>query len=90
MNINSVEKEASEVTVDGPTIVEGVYDTEYYLTLETIPAEITTPTGEGWYKAGTYSSISTDLTVGIDTGSRYYFDEWTTPQRRSTWINPRR
>jgi hypothetical protein len=49
------------------------------LTLTTNPSGVTTPSGEGWYDAGTYASISTDALVDIVPGSsRYKFSGWTT------------
>jgi hypothetical protein len=55
------------------------WKTQYYLTLATDPGGVTTPSGEGWYDAGTYASVSTSALVEILPGSsRYNFSGWTT------------
>ncbi|MGA2309378.1 MAG: hypothetical protein ABSG57_07505, partial [Candidatus Bathyarchaeia archaeon] len=65
------------VTVSGSVI--GYYKTQYYLTLATSPTGTDTPTGAGWYDAGTNATISTDAYVDIVPGlSRYRFNGWTT------------
>jgi len=64
---------ASPQTVTGPLTITGTYKTQYYLTLVTSPAGLTTPSGEGWYDANTSAAISTTNPVGS-----YYFAGWTT------------
>lgn len=55
------------------------WKTQYYLTLGTNPSNITTPTGQGWYDAGTFANISAPAFVDIVSGtSRYRFLNWTT------------
>lgn len=55
------------------------YIVQYYLTLATDPAGVSTPSGEGWYDGGTCAPISTDEYVDIVLGSsRYRFNGWTT------------
>jgi hypothetical protein len=59
--------------------VTGNYKTQYYLTLATNPPSIATPTGAGWYDAGSNATISTSAYVDISPGqSRYRFNGWTT------------
>jgi hypothetical protein len=66
-------------SITSPTTITATYQTQYYLTVNTNPASINSPTGEGWYDAGTYASISTDQYVDIVLGaSRYRFNGWTT------------
>jgi hypothetical protein len=67
------------IAVTGSGSVVGNYKTQYYLSLATNPLGITTPSGEGWYDAGTNASISTVAFVDIVPGtSRYRFNGWTT------------
>lgn len=63
--------------LSGPVTVTGAYKTQFYLTLLTDPAGITTPTGAGWYDAGTSASISTTSPVVIAPYT-YFFAGWTT------------
>jgi uncharacterized protein (DUF2141 family) len=59
--------------------VTGNYVTQYYLTLATSPPGVNTPTGAGWYDAGSSAPISTAQYVDIVAGSsRYRFNGWTT------------
>jgi len=67
----------SPQTVTGPLTVTGTYKTQYYLTLVTSPALLTTPSGEGWYDAGTSANISTTSPVA-STPYTYFFAGWTT------------
>ena len=66
------------VPSDGGSVT-GNYKTQYYLTLDSSPADVGTQTGEGWYDEGEDADISTDEFVDIVPGeSRYRFDGWTT------------
>jgi hypothetical protein len=76
--LDTVTGPISPITVTGLTSVTGNYVTQYCLTVNTAPSGINTPTGGGWYDVGTYASISTDGYVGIDAGSRWRFNGWTT------------
>ena len=67
------------ITVSGSGTVTGNYKIQYYLTLDTSPPGIDSPSAEGWYDAGTLAAISTDAFVDIVPGSsRYRFNGWTT------------
>jgi hypothetical protein len=67
------------ILMNAPKTATANWKTQYYLTLETNPSGVTTPSGEGWYDAGTSASISTDEYVDILPGSsRYKFVNWTT------------
>ncbi|MEM3666847.1 MAG: hypothetical protein QW222_07195 [Candidatus Bathyarchaeia archaeon] len=68
-----------EVHMDAAHKVTAHYVKQYYLTLETNPVGVTTPSGKGWYDENTKANISTDEYVDIVSGeSRYRFDCWTT------------
>jgi parallel beta-helix repeat protein len=67
------------LNVAGSGILTGNYDTQYYLTLATSPSGVDSPSGQGWYDAGSYASISTVQYIDIVSGSsRYTFSGWTT------------
>lgn len=67
------------MTVTSPVTVLGNYVSQYYLTLSTSPLGVDSPSGQGWYDAGSHASISTRQYVNIVSGSsRYSFTEWTT------------
>jgi len=52
------------------------WKTQYYLTVTTNPSGVDSPTGEGWYDAGSTAHVNADLYVDIVSGSRYRFDSW--------------
>jgi PKD domain/Divergent InlB B-repeat domain/Immunoglobulin domain len=59
--------------------VIGNYNTQFYLTIETDPSSIASPTGSGWYDSGTNATIDTPAFIDIISGSsRYRFNGWTT------------
>jgi hypothetical protein len=67
------------MSVPSQTSQSITYKTQYYLTLATSPPSVNTPTGQGWYDAGSSAPISTDQNVDIVPGSsRYSFNGWTT------------
>jgi len=71
--------QSDPILMNAPKTATANWKTQYYLTLATNPSGVTTPSGEGWYDAGTYASISTDALVDIVLGSsRYNFSGWTT------------
>lgn len=72
--------QSGSITVATFGSIVGNYKTQYYLTLVTNPSGVASPSGEGWYDANAYASISTPATVDIVPGSsRYRFNGWTTP-----------
>jgi hypothetical protein len=64
--------------MNGPKAAAANWKTQYYLTLVTSPVGVNSPSGSGWYDAGTNATVSADAFVSIDSGSRYRFDGWTT------------
>jgi hypothetical protein len=70
--------QSGNITVaSGGGNVIGNYKTQYYLTLVTDPPGLTTPSGEGWYDAGTSANISTTSPV-VNSTYTYFFAGWTT------------
>ena len=54
------------------------WKTQYYLTVNTNPPGIDSPTGEAWYDSGDTAHVSTDQHEDIVPGdSRYTFNSWT-------------
>ena len=71
--------QSDPIVMDAPKTAVAYWKTQYYLTVTTNPGSITTPSGEGWYDAGTDASISTLEHINIVSGSsRYKFNGWTT------------
>jgi PKD repeat protein len=68
--------QSNPIIMDGPKTAIANWKTQYYLNLQTNPPGVTTPSGTGWYDAGTYAAISTPEYV--PGGSRYRFVSWTT------------
>jgi len=68
--------QSNPIIMDGPKTAIANWKTQYYLSLTTNPPGVTTPSGTGWYDAGTYAAISTPEYV--PGGSRYRFVSWTT------------
>jgi uncharacterized repeat protein (TIGR02543 family) len=67
------------ITMDGPKTATANWKTQYYLTLDTNPPGVASPSGSGWYDAGTNATVSTTAFVDIAPGSsRYRFNGWTT------------
>jgi hypothetical protein len=79
LEITSPSSASTTVYMDQAKTVTANYVTQYYLTVVTSPSGVNGPTGEGWYDAGSYASISTPQDVAIVAGSsRYDFRGWTT------------
>jgi hypothetical protein len=72
--LSTLQSGSLNVTAYGSII--GNYKTQYYLTMATSPSGVASPSGTGWYDAGTYATISTDQYA--PGGSRYRFAGWTT------------
>jgi hypothetical protein len=71
--------QSGSITVIASGSITANYKTQYYLTLATSPSGINSPSGAGWYDAGTNATISTNAFVDIVSGSsRYRFNGWTT------------
>ncbi|MEM2926911.1 MAG: hypothetical protein QXO94_05565, partial [Candidatus Bathyarchaeia archaeon] len=67
------------ITMSGPKTAIANWSAKFYLTLNTNPPGIATPSGEGWYVEGTYASISTPKYVYTEDGlARYVFSGWET------------
>jgi hypothetical protein len=66
-------------TITAPSSITWAWKTQYYLTLATNPSGVNSPSGAGWYDAGTNATINTTAFVDIVPGSsRYRFNGWTT------------
>jgi hypothetical protein len=71
--------QSGSITVSSSGSVIGIYKTQYYVTLETNPTGVSSPSGTGWYDVGTNATIDTPAFVDIVPGSsRYRFNGWTT------------
>ncbi|MEM2105374.1 MAG: PKD domain-containing protein [Candidatus Bathyarchaeia archaeon] len=68
--------QSDPIIMNGPKTATANWKTQHYLNLPTNPPGITTPSGSGWYDAGSYAVISAPEYV--PGGSRYRFVSWTT------------
>jgi hypothetical protein len=74
---------SSPQTVTGPLTICGTYQTQYYLTVNTNPAEVLTlnpaaVSGQGWYNSGFTATVDAVQNVDKVAGeSRYDFRSWT-------------
>ena len=74
--------------VTGYGSIVGNCKTQYYLTLSATPSGAPSPSGQGWYDAGTYAPISASVLADIVPGSsRYSFAGWTTSDMAEI-VNP--
>jgi len=72
--------QSATINITASATVVGNYKTQYYLTMETTPAGVTSPSGAGWYDAGALATISTQTYIDVLPGSsRYIFKGWATP-----------
>jgi hypothetical protein len=63
--------------------------TNYYLTVRTDPASITTIPGEGWYVKNTNTTLNAPTYVNISTTTRYRFNYWDVDgTSRGIGVNP--
>jgi hypothetical protein len=70
---------SNSVNMTSPKTATAIWKTQYYLTLATSPSGVNSPSGAGWYDAGSNATISTTAFVDIVPGSsRYRFNGWTT------------
>ena len=68
-----------DVHMDAPHIATAHFALQYYLTIQTNPPGVDSPTGEGWYDVAAIAPISTDQYFDIVPGSsRYKFTGWAT------------
>ena len=59
-------------TITAPTAITGTYQTQYYLTVSSLYGS---PTGAGWYNAGSPASFSVTTPSG-GSGTQYLFSSW--------------
>lgn len=74
--------QSDEITMDGPKEAIAVWVTQYYLTVNTNPAEVLTldslaVSGGGWYNQGANALVYAKQDVDKAAGERYDFRSWT-------------
>jgi hypothetical protein len=70
---------SNPIAMNAPKTAIAQWSSQFYLTLETNPPGIATPSGEGWYDKGTNASIGTPECIYSQDGtSRYVFCGWST------------
>jgi uncharacterized repeat protein (TIGR01451 family) len=69
---------ATTIAVTTPSVVIGLYKTQYYLDVVTDPLGLDDSQYSGWYDAGAYANLAVATPTGGDgTTTRYRFDHWT-------------
>jgi len=64
-------------TINEPSSITWNWKTQYYLMVNTYPAGLDSPTGEGWYDSGVTVHVSTAQYANVTAEtSRYRFDHW--------------
>jgi uncharacterized repeat protein (TIGR01451 family) len=69
---------ATTIAITAPSLVTGLYKTQYYLDVVTDPLGLDDPQHSGWYDEGAYANLAVTTPTGGDgTTTRYRFDHWT-------------
>jgi hypothetical protein len=70
---------SSNFTISASSTITWNWKTQYLLTVQASPPNVDSPSGTGWYDAGSYAGVSTAQDVDKVSGaSRYNFYCWTT------------
>jgi len=60
-------------TITGPTTITGTYETQYYLT---VSSPYGSPSGSGWYNAGSPAGFDVSSPASGGPGTQYVFSVW--------------
>ncbi len=61
------------VYMDGPIVETAIWETQYYLNLD---STYDGSTGEGWYSDGAIATVEIDTLIEVDESERLKFDRW--------------
>lgn len=67
---------SSSILMDAPKVAIANWTTQFFLTVESNPDNVTGLTGSGWYDAGAQANFSATPTLPIATDTRLRFDHW--------------
>ncbi len=68
---------SSAIVMDKPKAAVANWNTQYLLTVNSDPQNVTGLTGSGWYNSGSQASFSAPLISPANSNSRLRFDHWT-------------
>jgi len=67
---------SSEIVMDAPKVAIATWITQFFLTVESDPENVTGLAGSGWYGAGTQANFTATPIISAGTQTRLKFDHW--------------
>ena len=67
---------SKSINMNAPKVAIANWTTQFFLTVESNPDNVTGLTGSGWYDAGTQANFSTTSIIPESTDTRLRFDHW--------------
>ncbi len=67
---------SNPITMDGPKNASAIWKTQFLLTLQSIPTNVTNLTGSGWYDDGSSANFYAPPDVAANSNSRLRFSSW--------------
>ena len=64
------------VTMDGPKVATANWTTQFYLSIDSDPQNVTGLSGSGWYTAGAMANFSALMNLPLTNNTRLTFDHW--------------
>lgn len=68
---------SNNIFMTGPKIAIANWKTQFYLTVESDPPNVSSLVGSGWYDLGNQSAFSANAVVAASDNTRLKFDHWT-------------
>jgi hypothetical protein len=65
------------IIMDGPKVAIANWKTQFFLTVESNPANVTGLVGSGWYDSGVEANFSAGMVASGTSNTRLEFDHWT-------------
>jgi hypothetical protein len=67
---------SNPITMDGPKNASAIWKTQFLLTLQSDPANVTTLSGSGWYDDGSSANFYAPPSISATSNSRLRFGSW--------------
>jgi hypothetical protein len=67
---------SNAITMNGPKIAIANWKTQFFLTVQSDPANVTGLNGSDWYDAGAQANFSAAMTITVTSNTRLKFDHW--------------
>ena len=64
------------IIMDGPKVAIANWKTQFFLTVESNPANVTSLVGSGWYDSGVEANFSAGMVASGTSNTRLEFDHW--------------